>query len=103
LSGYWHSDSCNLFAGEAQAFTTEARADFQTLRHKLLSTGLRIAFIQAYWIETGLKSVAFDLNCWFCNRTRYVYEPNYVLPEDVENEMWFTPINQNWYQVDESD
>jgi hypothetical protein len=93
--------ACNLFDGEALPFTTEARADFQTLRRQLRGTGLRIAFINAYWTDNQLASAEFDLNCWFFSRTRYIYEPNYALPEDIENEMWFTPINQNWFQANE--
>ena len=44
---------------------------------------------------------AFYVDCFFC-RTRYVYWPNYrSLLSDWEGEISYTPINENWYRVDE--
>jgi hypothetical protein len=34
-------------------------------------------------------------------RVPYVYEPNYVLQDDMGSEMWFDAINKNWYEVNE--
>ena len=43
----------------------------------------------------------FHIDCEFC-RTRYVYWPNYQkLPPDIEGEVWYTPINKDWYRVDQ--
>lgn len=48
--------------------------------------------------EIGL---AFGIDCSFC-RTRYVYSPNYTkLPPDIEGEIIYTPININWYKVEQ--
>ena len=93
--------TCNLFDGEAQAFSPQARADFQILRYKLRPTGARVAFINAYYESGSLQSVIFNLNCLWCPRTRYVYESSYVLPDNLANELWYKPINQDWYQVGE--
>jgi hypothetical protein len=96
-----HPSTCNLFDDEPQPLLDQARSDFQSLRRRLRGTGFRIAFINTYWVDNSLKSAEFDLNCWLCSHTRYVYEPNYVLPNDIADEMWFTPINQNWHRVNE--
>jgi hypothetical protein len=44
---------------------------------------------------------AFYVSCFFC-RTRYVYWPDYkALPQGWEGEISYTPINKNWYRVEE--
>ena len=44
---------------------------------------------------------AFSISCFFC-RVRYVYWPNYKsLPAGWEGEIKYTPVNRNWYRVDE--
>jgi hypothetical protein len=93
--------TCNLFDGESLPFSSQARADFQALRQKLRVTGARVAFINAYYSSDSLQSVEFNLNCLWCPRTRYVFEPNYALPEDLGGEIWYQPVNQDWYQMSE--
>ena len=45
--------------------------------------------------------LAFDEHCTFC-RVRYVYWPNYEkLPPNIEGEIRYTPIDKNWYRVDQ--
>lgn len=45
--------------------------------------------------------IGFHTDCAFC-RTRYVYAPNYqALPPNIEYEIWYTPINKDWYRVDQ--
>jgi hypothetical protein len=45
--------------------------------------------------------IGFHVSCFFC-RTRYVYWPDYkTLPPDLEGEISYTPIDKNWYRVDE--
>ncbi len=45
--------------------------------------------------------LGFHLDCSFC-RTRYVYWPNYEkLPDNVEGEIKYIPINSNWYRVEQ--
>ena len=45
--------------------------------------------------------IGFHIDCAFC-RTRYVYWPNYQrLPTDIEGEIWYTKIDENWYRVEQ--
>lgn len=45
--------------------------------------------------------MAFYVHCLFC-RTRYVYLPNYQkLPPDIEGEIFYVPLDKNWYRVDQ--
>ena len=45
--------------------------------------------------------VAFGIDCAFC-RTRYVYAPGYTqLPPDIEGEIKYRVINENWFRVDQ--
>jgi hypothetical protein len=93
--------TCNLFEGEATVFDETANVAFSNLRQTLLFTGVNISFLNAYYEEGKVRQVEFNLNCWLCSRTRYVYEPNHVLPEDIGSEMWFDAINETWYRVNE--
>lgn len=44
---------------------------------------------------------AFHVDCLFC-RTRYVYWPNYrELPPNIEDEIEYLPINENWYRIEQ--
>jgi hypothetical protein len=101
-----HPTTCNLFEGTPRAFDEQAKRDFQTLRQVLRLTGVRVAFVNIYY-EGGtvtnerVRLAEFNLSCFLCSRTRYVYEPNYVLPEDMGSEMWFDAVNKNWYIVNE--
>ncbi len=90
-----HSSTCNLFDQEAQAFSSKARADFQVLHQKLRTSGAQVAFINAYYELESLQTVTFNFNCLWCPKTGYVYEPNYVLPDNQGNEIWYKPINQD--------
>lgn len=94
------ASTCNLFEGEAQAFSPEAEASFASIRQRLRASGLRVAFIISALREDDLM-YEFHLNCWVCARTRLVYAPGYTLPEDTKGEIWYQPINRNWYQVNE--
>jgi hypothetical protein len=98
-----HPSTCNLFDGPAQSFTPQARSDFQTIRRMLNRSGVRIAFFNIDFHETGrIRYASFNFNCLLRSRPRYVYRPNYgTVPEDIPNEMWFTPINHDWYKVEE--
>jgi len=45
--------------------------------------------------------LGFHIECFFC-RTRYVYSPGYVLlPPDIDLEIHYIPINENWYRVEQ--
>ena len=45
--------------------------------------------------------IAFHVDCSFCN-VRYVYWPQYKeLPQDIEGEIKYIPINDNWYKVEQ--
>ena len=45
--------------------------------------------------------IAFHTDCSFC-RTRYVYWSHYnKLPPDIEGEIKYLPINENWYRIDQ--
>lgn len=93
--------TCNLFEGEAEPFDKTAKATFNDLRQTLLLTGVNINFLNVYFEDEKIRMADFSLGCWFCSRTRYVYEPGYVLQEDFGDEMWFDAINKNWYMVNE--
>ncbi len=93
--------TCNLFQGEPLAFDETAQVVFSNLRQSLLLTGLNVNFLNASFEEGKLKKAEFHLDCSLCSRTRYVYEPNYVLQEDMGKEMWFDAVNQTWYIVNE--
>jgi hypothetical protein len=95
------ASTCHLSEGEVLAFDETANVAFGDLRQTLLFTGVNISFLTAYYEEDKLRQVEFNLNCWLCSRARYVYEPNYVLPEDMSSEMWFDAINETWYRVNE--
>lgn len=44
---------------------------------------------------------AFHIDCFFC-RTRYVYSPGYKeLPPNIEAEIEYTAIDNNWYRVEQ--
>jgi hypothetical protein len=93
--------TCNLFEGEARPFDEPGRTAFNDLRQSLLLTGVNINFLNVYIEEGKIRQAEFSLGCWLCSRTRYVYEPDYVLPEDRGSEMWFDGINKDWYEVNE--
>ncbi len=45
--------------------------------------------------------IAFHVDCSLC-RTRYVYWPHYSqLPPNIDGEITYTRINENWYRVDQ--
>jgi hypothetical protein len=96
-----HPTTCNLFDGTAQPFDEQARRDFQTLKQRFLFTGVHIRFVNVYYDGETIRLAEFHLECFWCSRTRYVYEPNHVLQEDFGSEMWFDAINETWYQVNE--
>ncbi len=93
--------TCNLFEGEANPFDETAKAAFNDLRRTLLLTGVNINFLNVYVEGETTWLADFSLGCWLCSRTRYVYEPGYVLQEDIPNEMSFNAVNENWYVVNE--
>lgn len=93
--------TCNLFEGEAKPFDDQGRAAFSDLRQSLLLTGVNINFLNVYFADGKIRLADFSLGCWLCNRTRYVYEPGYVLQPDLGSEMWFDAMNKNWYRVNE--
>jgi hypothetical protein len=93
--------TCNLFDGTAQPFDEQARRDFQILYRTFSFTGVRIRFVNVYYENENVRLAEFHLECFWCSRTRYVYEPNYVLQQDMEGEMWFDAINKTWYEVNE--
>lgn len=93
--------TCNIFQGEVLTFDETSRGAFSDLRQALLFTGVNISFLNVYFEEDKVRQVEFNLGCWLCSRTRYVYEPDYLLPEEIGNEMWFDAINENWYMVNE--
>ncbi|MEW6734273.1 MAG: hypothetical protein AB1489_23305 [Acidobacteriota bacterium] len=97
------ASTCNLFPGPAQAFDNQATSDFASLAKQLASTGVQILFFEVKFDDQGeIKNAQFQLDCSFCSRPRYVYEPHYGnLPEDMRNEIWHTKINENWYLVEE--
>ncbi|MBE9182687.1 hypothetical protein IQ268_29560 [Oculatella sp. LEGE 06141] len=98
-----HPSTCNLFAGPAPSFTPSATADFRSITQALRRSGVRVAFFDADFNSAGrIRSARFNINCLLCGRVRYEYQPNYgIVPQDIPNEMWFTPINHNWYKVEE--
>jgi hypothetical protein len=52
-------------------------------------------------LEHDPIGTGFHIECAFC-RTRYVYWPNYrELPPDIEGEIRYIPIDENWYRVDQ--
>lgn len=101
-----HPTTCNLFEGTAQPFDEGARRDFQTLNRIFLFAGVRIRFVNLYYEnetveDKRLRLAEFHLECFWCSRMRYVYEPNYVLQQDMGSEMWFDAVNETWYEVNE--
>mgnify|MGYP003543114992 FL=1 len=96
-----HPTTCNLFEGTAQPFDDRATGDFQTLRRIFLFTSVRIRFVNVYYENETIRLAEFHLECFWCSRTRYVYEPYYVLQEDMGFEMWFDAINESWYEGNE--
>jgi hypothetical protein len=93
--------TCNLFEGEAEPFDETAQDTFNNLQQRLLLTGVNINFLNVYFEDGKIRMADFNLSCWLCSRTRYVYKPGYVLQEDFENEMWFDAVSENWYVVNE--
>jgi hypothetical protein len=96
-----HPTTCNLFDGTAQPFDKKAKRDFQILNRTFLFSGMRIRFVNLYYKNDNVRLAEFDLACFLCSRTHYVYEPNYVLQQDMGSEMWFDAINETWYEVNE--
>lgn len=98
-----HPPTCNLFEGPAPSFTPAATAVFNSITQVLRQSGVRIMFFDADFNAAGrIRSARFDIDCFLCGRLGYQYQPNYgVVPEDIPDEMWFTPINHNWYKVKE--
>lgn len=95
-----HPSTCNLFDG-TPPFDDRATRDFQTLNQTFLFTGVRVRFVNLYYEGETVRLAEFHLECFWCSRTRYVYEPNYVLQEDFGSEMWFDAISETWYEVNE--
>jgi hypothetical protein len=101
-----HPTTCDLFDGIPQPFDDRATGDFQTLRQTFLFTGVRIRFVNLYYEnetveDKRVRLAAFHLECFWCSRTRYVYEPYYVLQQDMGFEMWFDAVNETWYEFNE--
>lgn len=56
--------------------------------------------VEARFVDGKITYAVFHKDCSFC-RTRYVYDPGYTLPDNIEGELLHVPINENWYRVEE--
>jgi len=76
------------------------------LTKQVLNNSTREDFIQISPEYSSLPEhkyigLAFHIECFWC-RTRYVYWQNYDnLPPNEVGEIRYTPINSNWYRIDE--
>jgi hypothetical protein len=97
---------------EGKSFSNDDQLIFGQIKGKLDSIateefdGIQLEYPLTYESEHASLSrepigIGFYIDCSFC-RTRYVYWPNYKeLPPNIEGEIIYTPINQNWYRVDQ--
>lgn len=121
VTGFRNQDWCQVLALNGQAFantevstcnfvttlptrkfTPVATEKFEEVVRILSDAKLNVLAISSIQVTNGkFDGAVFHKNCFFC-RTRYVFQPGYgSAPEDVPNEIWHTPINQNWYRVEE--
>jgi hypothetical protein len=93
------------FSDDDQLIFEETKAKLDSIAAEELS-GIQLEYPLIYEPEHANLpresiGLGFLKKCSFC-RIRYVYSPNYEeLPSNVESEITYTPINQNWYRVDQ--
>lgn len=104
FSNNLESDSCSLFDKKTLLMQGEAKTDFAKVRTALNRTHVDVISIDANYDQGSSKVIyaRFDLNIPF-DPTYYIYQPNYDINNlvDITHEMTVTPINQNWYQIND--
>ena len=98
--------TCNGPLKNKQNFSPEDQLIFDQLNSKL--TGFRdvdteypLAEVEHAKLKRDPLGIAFHANCSFCS-FRYVYAPGYQeLPPDIEYEITYTPLNSNWFRIDQ--
>ncbi len=95
--------TCNLFEGDGKAFDELALKDFAVISRSLSRSQVSVAFFTVDFNKKGrIEYGQFHIGCILCNRKRYVFNPGYgKVPQDIPDEMWFTPIDENWYYITE--
>lgn len=87
--------TCNLFTGQSQAFTSQAKTDFAQVEKTLKQSKVRLHYLSVDYVPNGkIRRAEFALSS---GGNSYVYEPGYKLPKDVPNELEYSAINQDWY------
>jgi hypothetical protein len=109
------SESCGKHltgSNDIAEFNNDDQIVFDKIKEQFLKiesesfNGIKPEYALTYLIEhknftNEPIGLGFYVNCSFC-RTRYVFSPNYdVLPPNIEREIKYTPINTNWYLVEQ--
>jgi hypothetical protein len=84
-------------------FNETDRKFFDEFKEKMLySTNKKLILVDTeYDTKHNAIGLAFYIKCSFCN-TRYVFWPKYnKLPSNIEREIQYTPINVNWYKIEQ--
>ncbi|HEY9724933.1 MAG TPA: hypothetical protein V6D50_00665 [Chroococcales cyanobacterium] len=89
-------------------FDEVAKQDFKEVQQQLNRP--KIFLLEVNFNKTGeIESARFDVESsdvapickvvWSCDRKTYVYQPNHgnVLPEAIPGELWYEPVNRDWY------
>ena len=98
--------SCNGNVGSKKEFNQQDQIIFDELESRLkgyrtVKEEYPIDRIEHAYLKRDLIGIAFQPSCFLC-LYRYVYSPGYKeLPPDIEYEITYTPINSNWFRIDQ--
>jgi hypothetical protein len=99
-------DTCNGPASSTSDFKFEDQLIFDQLKNKLkgynrIDIEYPLLRVEHAYVKKVPIGIAFSLSCFFCS-TRYVFSPGYKeLPPDIEYEITYTPVNANWFRIDQ--
>lgn len=91
--------TCNLFQGQATAFTPEAQRDFDAIAKTFDIPGTRLHYFSVRYSANGeIVGAEFSIQDCPCS---YVYRPNYPTPpEDNPDVVKLNLIDRDWYFVE---
>ncbi|MDB2673760.1 hypothetical protein N9Y81_02265 [Akkermansiaceae bacterium] len=84
----------------ATDFDPKARADLESVRKQVESTGTGVFFIEEIKFDVSGRVQYGEFHCG--DGQRYIFDPGYTLPADIPNERWHTKVDSDWYYVLES-
>ncbi|GMU53917.1 MAG: hypothetical protein AMXMBFR33_30630 [Candidatus Xenobia bacterium] len=95
-----HESTCGLFQGKARPFDQVARRDFERIATAVGKSRVSVLWITARYRNRKLVEAQFSLGGW--GRRSFIYAPGYgTPPPDQGNEMRYTALDADWYQLDE--